>query len=76
MCGLCKCSEEMVDHLFFHCLLASKAQVFVSPELGISLCLPRKIDDFIKESFGGASKCFFCGIVHLGPCFGFFERKE
>lgn len=45
----------MVDHLFLHCSLASKAWAFVSIELGISHCLPLKIDDFILEGSNGIS---------------------
>lgn len=50
---MCLKNAEMVDHLFLHHPVAHKAWSHIASCLDFSLCLPKKIDEFISESFEG-----------------------
>lgn len=75
---MCMNGAESLNHLFVHCSLASKVWSFTSSRLELSFCLPRRIDDFILEGFGGISlkgKVLSFGIVWLGLFFGSFGKN-
>ena len=44
-CCLCRCSEEMVDHLLLHCLVAAEIWGFVFQMFGVDWVMSRRVLD-------------------------------
>lgn len=48
-CKVCLNAGESIDHLFLHCEFTSSSWNFAAGLLGISFCLPRKVEDWMVE---------------------------
>lgn len=55
ICPMCLRDSESVDHFFIHCPVASTAWSHIASLLDASMCLLKKLDDFISEGLGGAT---------------------
>jgi hypothetical protein len=77
-CGMCKSSEEIVDHLLLHCEVASTLWDAIFSHFGVAWVMPRHVVDLLAcwWSSGGAKEC--CGLedgVYL-PFLVLMARKE